>query len=156
MDTLDEVMVCVVDFKREIGLWHSILAVSLFLDFVLTAVVVDVVFQSVFNGMQVIFIPYALMKINPASWMLMITKYKGIRWKELCQGVGPKYFYLMVQLEWPLSNLGIFTGDSWPPGITKTSTCPVSDSFWWRTEPIPVRHMFLIQGDQLSGMWKNF
>ena len=35
-------------------------------------------FQSVFNGMHVIFIPYSLMKVDPASWMKMITKYKGI------------------------------------------------------------------------------
>jgi len=56
--TEGEVMVCVLDFKREVGLWHSILT-------------------SVFNGMHVIFIPYALMKVNPASWMQMITKYRG-------------------------------------------------------------------------------
>ena len=49
-------MVCVLDFKRDVGLWHALLA-------------------SVFNGMHVIFIPYALMKINPASWM--ITKYRA-------------------------------------------------------------------------------
>lgn len=55
--TEGEVMVCVLDFKREVGLWHSILS-------------------SVFNGMHVIFIPYSLMKVNPASWMQMITKYK--------------------------------------------------------------------------------
>jgi hypothetical protein len=33
------------DFKREVGLWHSIIS-------------------SVFNGMHVIFIPYALMKVS--------------------------------------------------------------------------------------------
>ncbi len=53
-----EVMVCVLDFKREVGLWHAIQA-------------------SILNGMHVIFIPYALMKINPALWMLMITKFKA-------------------------------------------------------------------------------
>ena len=51
-------MVCVLDFKREVGLWHSMLA-------------------SVFNGMHVIFIPYALMKVNPASWMQMVTKHRA-------------------------------------------------------------------------------
>ena len=49
-------MVCVLDFKREVGLWHSMLA-------------------SVFNGMHVVFIPYALMKVNPASWMQRLTKH---------------------------------------------------------------------------------
>ena len=33
--------------------------------------------QSVFNGMHVIFVPYSLMKVDPASWMKMTTKYKG-------------------------------------------------------------------------------
>ena len=51
-------MVCVLDFKRDVGLWHSVIA-------------------SVFNGMHVIFIPYALMKVNPASWMQMITKHRA-------------------------------------------------------------------------------
>lgn len=59
--TEGEVMVCVLDYKREMGLWHGVLA-------------------SVFNGMHVIFIPYSLMKVNPASWMLMITKFKGNIW----------------------------------------------------------------------------
>nr|CAD7197709.1 unnamed protein product [Timema douglasi] len=57
--TEGENMVCVLDFKREVGLWHSALT-------------------SVLNGMHVVFIPYALMKVNPASWMQMITKYRGI------------------------------------------------------------------------------
>ena len=52
-------MVCVLDFKREVGLWHSVLT-------------------SVLNGMHIVFIPYALMKVNPASWMQMITKYRGM------------------------------------------------------------------------------
>ncbi|CAG0885580.1 unnamed protein product [Cyprideis torosa] len=56
--TEGEVMVCVLDFKREVGLWHA-------------------VFASVFNGIHVIFIPYALMKVNPACWMQMIGKYKA-------------------------------------------------------------------------------
>ncbi|VDK84259.1 unnamed protein product, partial [Cylicostephanus goldi] len=50
-----ETMICVLDFKREAGLWHAVLA-------------------AVFNGMRVVFVPYSLMKINPASWMLMATK----------------------------------------------------------------------------------
>ena len=34
-------------------------------------------FCSVFNGMHVVFIPYSVMKVNPASWMHMITRFKG-------------------------------------------------------------------------------
>ncbi|XP_034255252.1 disco-interacting protein 2 isoform X3 [Thrips palmi] len=56
--TEGENMVCVLDFKREVGLWHSVLT-------------------SILNGMHIIFIPYALMKVNPASWMQMITKYRA-------------------------------------------------------------------------------
>ncbi|CAJ0962733.1 unnamed protein product, partial [Mesorhabditis belari] len=47
--------ICVLDWKREVGLWHAVLA-------------------SVFCGMRVIFVPYSLMKINPASWMIQATK----------------------------------------------------------------------------------
>ncbi|KAK6059043.1 hypothetical protein COOONC_03328 [Cooperia oncophora] len=54
-----ETMICVLDFKREVGLWHAVLA-------------------AVFNGMRVVFVPYSLMKINPASWMLQATKLQGI------------------------------------------------------------------------------
>ncbi|XP_059476315.1 disco-interacting protein 2 isoform X3 [Neocloeon triangulifer] len=56
--TEGEVAVCVLDFKREVGLWHSVLG-------------------AVLNGMHVVYIPYALMKVNPASWMQMITKYRA-------------------------------------------------------------------------------
>ena len=53
-----EVMVCVLDFKRDVGLWHGVLA-------------------GVFNGMHVVFIPYSIMKVDPASSMKMITRFKG-------------------------------------------------------------------------------
>ncbi|XP_043468504.1 disco-interacting protein 2 homolog A isoform X6 [Leptopilina heterotoma] len=56
--TEGEIAVCVLDFKREVGLWHATLT-------------------SILNGMHVIFIPYALMKVNPASWMQMITKHRA-------------------------------------------------------------------------------
>ena len=46
------------EIQREVGLWHAVLT-------------------SVLNGMHSVFVPYALMKTNPASWMHMITKYKG-------------------------------------------------------------------------------
>lgn len=56
--TEGETMICVLDFKREAGLWHSVQT-------------------SILNGMHVIFVPYALMKQNPASWMLAVTKTKA-------------------------------------------------------------------------------
>lgn len=56
--TEGETMICVVDFKRDVGLWHSVLS-------------------SVFNGMHVVFIPYSIMKVDPASWMKMVVKFKA-------------------------------------------------------------------------------
>jgi acyl-CoA synthetase (AMP-forming)/AMP-acid ligase II len=56
--TEGETTVCVLDFKREVGLWHAVLT-------------------SVLNGMHVLFIPYALMKLRPSSWMQLITKYRS-------------------------------------------------------------------------------
>lgn len=53
-----ETMICVLDFKREAGLWHSVQT-------------------SILNGMHVIFVPYALMKLNPSSWMLTVTRMKA-------------------------------------------------------------------------------
>ncbi|XP_037935929.1 disco-interacting protein 2 isoform X2 [Teleopsis dalmanni] len=56
--TEGETVVCVLDFKREVGLWHAVLT-------------------SVLNGMHVLFIPYALMKLRPSSWMQLITKHRA-------------------------------------------------------------------------------
>jgi acyl-CoA synthetase (AMP-forming)/AMP-acid ligase II len=56
--TEGDIMVSVLDFKRDVGLWHSVLT-------------------SILNGMHIVFIPYSLMKVNPSSWMLMITKFKA-------------------------------------------------------------------------------
>jgi acyl-coenzyme A synthetase/AMP-(fatty) acid ligase len=48
-------MVCVLDFKKEVGFWHSVLA-------------------AIFAGMRVVFVPYSIMKINPAVWMTYLSK----------------------------------------------------------------------------------
>ena len=56
--TEGDIMVSVLDFKRDVGLWHSVLT-------------------SILNGMHIVFIPYSLMKVNPSSWMLMITQFKA-------------------------------------------------------------------------------
>lgn len=52
-------MVCVVDCRREAGLWHAALA-------------------SVFNGMHVVFVPYNVLQIEPGCWIRMTTKYRGM------------------------------------------------------------------------------
>uniref|UniRef100_A0A914XY41 AMP-dependent synthetase/ligase domain-containing protein n=1 Tax=Panagrolaimus superbus TaxID=310955 RepID=A0A914XY41_9BILA len=51
----NEVMITVLDFKRDIGLWHGILA-------------------AIYAGMRVIFVPYSVMKVNPTSWMFHASK----------------------------------------------------------------------------------
>jgi len=56
--TEGDIMVSLMDFKRQVGLWHSILS-------------------SIFNAMHVIFVPYALMKANPSALMLMVTRLKA-------------------------------------------------------------------------------
>ncbi|KAM4604634.1 disco-interacting protein 2 homolog C isoform 2-T2 [Polymixia lowei] len=53
-----ETIVNVLDFKKDVGLWHGILA-------------------SVMNMMHVISIPYSLMKVNPLSWIQKVCQYKA-------------------------------------------------------------------------------
>ncbi|XP_041432386.1 disco-interacting protein 2 homolog A isoform X12 [Xenopus laevis] len=53
-----ETLINVLDFKRDAGLWHGVLT-------------------SVMNRMHVISIPYALMKVNPLSWIQKVGAYKA-------------------------------------------------------------------------------
>ncbi|KAK2509727.1 hypothetical protein MC885_020993 [Smutsia gigantea] len=53
-----ETLTNVLDFKRDAGLWHGVLT-------------------SVLNRMHVISIPYALMKVNPLSWIQKVCSYKA-------------------------------------------------------------------------------
>ncbi|KAF0046508.1 hypothetical protein F2P81_000141 [Scophthalmus maximus] len=53
-----ETIVNVLDFKKDVGLWHAVLT-------------------SVMNMMHVISIPYALMKVNPLSWIQKVCQFKG-------------------------------------------------------------------------------
>uniref|UniRef100_A0A8C1U5J5 Disco-interacting protein 2 homolog Ca n=1 Tax=Cyprinus carpio TaxID=7962 RepID=A0A8C1U5J5_CYPCA len=53
-----EIIVNVLDFKKDVGLWHGILT-------------------SVMNMMHVISIPYSLMKVNPLSWIQKVCQYKA-------------------------------------------------------------------------------
>uniref|UniRef100_A0AAY4EGH0 DMAP1-binding domain-containing protein n=1 Tax=Denticeps clupeoides TaxID=299321 RepID=A0AAY4EGH0_9TELE len=56
--TEGETITNVLDFKRDAGLWHAVLA-------------------SVMNRMHVISIPYSLMKVNPLSWIQKVHTYKA-------------------------------------------------------------------------------
>uniref|UniRef100_A0A8B9JUV8 Disco-interacting protein 2 homolog Cb n=1 Tax=Astyanax mexicanus TaxID=7994 RepID=A0A8B9JUV8_ASTMX len=53
-----ETLVNVLDFKKDVGLWHGILT-------------------SVLNMLHVVSVPYALMKVNPLSWIQKVCQYKG-------------------------------------------------------------------------------
>ncbi len=53
-----EYVVCVLDYKREFGLWHGVQS-------------------TIFNGMHMLYVPYSVMKVNPAIWLTTITKYKA-------------------------------------------------------------------------------
>ncbi|XP_060054816.1 disco-interacting protein 2 homolog A isoform X3 [Erinaceus europaeus] len=53
-----ETLTSVLDFKRDAGLWHAVLT-------------------SVLNRMRVLSIPYALMKVNPLSWVQKVCSYKA-------------------------------------------------------------------------------
>uniref|UniRef100_A0A8C9WM98 Disco interacting C n=1 Tax=Scleropages formosus TaxID=113540 RepID=A0A8C9WM98_SCLFO len=53
-----ETVVNVLDFKKDVGLWHAVLT-------------------SVMNMMHVISIPYSLMKVNPLSWIQKVCQHKA-------------------------------------------------------------------------------
>ncbi|XP_052229849.1 disco-interacting protein 2-like isoform X3 [Dreissena polymorpha] len=124
--TEGEVMVCVLDFKRDVGLWHGILC-------------------SVFNGMHVIFIPYSLMKVDPASWMKMITKYKAavgvvksrdMHWGLLAQkdhkdvNFSSLRFLLVADgaNPWSLTSCDAFLNAFQSKGLKPESICPCASS----------------------------
>uniref|UniRef100_A0A4W4FQM0 DMAP1-binding domain-containing protein n=1 Tax=Electrophorus electricus TaxID=8005 RepID=A0A4W4FQM0_ELEEL len=53
-----ETLVNVLDFKKDVGLWHGI-------------------HMSVLNMLHVVSVPYALMKVNPLSWIQKVCQYKA-------------------------------------------------------------------------------
>ncbi|VDD74047.1 unnamed protein product [Mesocestoides corti] len=78
-----DVMVCVVDCRREAGLWHAALA-------------------SVFNGMHVVFVPFNVLQLDPGSWIRLVTKYRAsvaiVKSRDL-------HWALLAERENPFSNL---------------------------------------------------
>ncbi|KAL3076785.1 hypothetical protein niasHS_011522 [Heterodera schachtii] len=53
-----ETMVCVVDFRREVGLWFAVIG-------------------AILHGMRVHFVPYSLMKVNPTAWLSQVTRHSA-------------------------------------------------------------------------------
>ncbi|XP_050522179.1 disco-interacting protein 2 isoform X3 [Daktulosphaira vitifoliae] len=124
--TEGDTMVCVLDFKRETGLWHSVLT-------------------SILNGMHIIYIPYALMKVNPASWMQMITKYRAsvavVKSRDLHWGLLATKDHKDIVLSslrlllvgdganpWSLSSCDQFLAVFQPKGLRSDALCPCASS----------------------------
>ncbi|XP_011315272.1 disco-interacting protein 2 isoform X2 [Fopius arisanus] len=124
--TEGENTVCVLDFKREVGLWHSTLT-------------------SILNGMHVIFIPYALMKVNPASWMQMITKHRAsvavVKSRDLHWGLLATKDHKDISLSslrlllvadganpWSLSSCDQFLSVFQSKGLRPDAVCPCASS----------------------------
>lgn len=79
-----ETVVNVLDFKKDVGLWHAVLTVRPALVIVINLKMKRSVStsprsipQSVMNMMHVVSIPYALMKVNPLSWIQKVCQFKG-------------------------------------------------------------------------------
>uniref|UniRef100_A0A6E8W4S9 DMAP1-binding domain-containing protein n=1 Tax=Anopheles coluzzii TaxID=1518534 RepID=A0A6E8W4S9_ANOCL len=124
--TEGETIVCVLDFKREVGLWHSILT-------------------SVLNGMHVLFIPYALMKLRPSSWMQLITKYRAscclVKSRDLHWGLLATKDHKEISLSslrmllvadganpWSLSSCDQFLSVFQSKGLRPDAICPCASS----------------------------
>ncbi|XP_015585817.1 disco-interacting protein 2 isoform X3 [Cephus cinctus] len=124
--TEGENAVCVLDFKREVGLWHSTLT-------------------SILNGMHVIFIPYALMKVHPASWMQMITKHRAsvavVKSRDLHWGLLATKDHKDISLSslrlllvadganpWSLSSCDQFLSVFQAKGLRPDAVCPCASS----------------------------
>lgn len=123
---MGDTMVCVVDFKREVGLWHSIIA-------------------SVLCGMRVIFVPYSLMKVNPSCWLLTattrqattcITKSRDLHWALMAAKEHKEINLSSVRSivvsdganPWSLSSCDQFTEIFAAYGLKNDAMCPCAGS----------------------------
>ncbi|XP_039963154.1 disco-interacting protein 2 isoform X1 [Bactrocera tryoni] len=124
--TEGETIVCVLDFKREVGLWHAVLT-------------------SVLNGMHVLFIPYALMKLRPSSWMQLITKHRAscclVKSRDLHWGLLATKDHKDISLSslrmllvadganpWSLSSCDQFLNVFQSKGLRSDAICPCASS----------------------------
>ncbi|ALC42967.1 DIP2 [Drosophila busckii] len=124
--TEGETIVCVLDFKREVGLWHAVLT-------------------SVLNGMHVVFIPYALMKLRPSSWMQLITKHRAscclVKSRDLHWGLLATKDHKDISLSslrmllvadganpWSLSSCDQFLNVFQAKGLRSDAICPCASS----------------------------
>ncbi|PAV86258.1 hypothetical protein WR25_16789 [Diploscapter pachys] len=145
----NETLVCVVDFKREFGLWHAVLAAT-------------------YVGMRVVFVPYSLTKMNPASWMVMATKMHAsvavVKSRDLHWGVLASRDTSEINLSslrslivadganpWSLSSCDHFVRTFSAHGLRPDAMCPCAGSS--ETGAISVRSWEMLQdaGQVISG-----
>uniref|UniRef100_A0A5K3EKF8 AMP-binding domain-containing protein n=2 Tax=Mesocestoides corti TaxID=53468 RepID=A0A5K3EKF8_MESCO len=121
-----DVMVCVVDCRREAGLWHAALA-------------------SVFNGMHVVFVPFNVLQLDPGSWIRLVTKYRAsvaivksrdLHWALLAERENP--FSNLSSLRallvtdghnpWSLNSCDLFAAKFKSRGLNPNAICPIAGS----------------------------
>ncbi|XP_038643566.1 disco-interacting protein 2 homolog A-like isoform X3 [Scyliorhinus canicula] len=121
-----ETLTNVLDFKRDAGLWHGILT-------------------SVMNRMHVINIPYALMKVNPLSWIQKVYAYKAhiavvksrdMHWSLLAQrdqrDVSLSSLRMLIVADganpWSISSCDAFVNVFQSRGLRPEVICPCASS----------------------------
>ncbi|XP_069790306.1 disco-interacting protein 2 homolog A-like isoform X3 [Narcine bancroftii] len=121
-----DILTNVLDFKRNAGLWHGILT-------------------SVMNRMHVINIPYALMKVNPLSWIQKVCAYKAhiavvksrdMHWALLAQrdqrDVSLSSLQMLIVADganpWSISSCDAFVNVFQSRGLRPEVICPCASS----------------------------
>ncbi|CAK8673806.1 unnamed protein product [Clavelina lepadiformis] len=127
-----DIMVNLLDFKKGLGLVHGILV-------------------SIFSGMHVYCIPYALMKQNPVQWLNIITKNKAsialvksrdLHWTLAMQretmNVNLKTLRMLVVSDganpWSIGSCDMFLGEFERRGLNRDAICPCA----WSPEALTV------------------
>lgn len=121
-----EYIVSVLDYKREFGLWHGIQS-------------------AIFNGMHTIYVPYSVMKINPAIWLSTISKYKAsvalVKSRDMHWGLMAQRDHKEINLSslrmllvadganpWSLSSCDTFLDIFQTKGLRAETICPTAGS----------------------------
>ncbi len=124
--TEGEIVVSVLDFKREFGLWHGIQLCLL-------------------NGMHLFYVPYSIMKVNPAIWLATIAKYKAsvalvksrdMHWGLIAQRENKDLNLSSLRMllvadganPWSLSSCDTFLDVFQARGLRAESICPTAGS----------------------------
>ncbi|VDO15591.1 unnamed protein product [Rodentolepis nana] len=121
-----DVMICVVDCRREAGLWHAALA-------------------GVFNGMHIVFVPFNVLQMDPGSWIRMVTKYRAsvaivksrdLHWALLAERDHPYVNLSSLRAllvtdghnPWSLNSCDLFAAKFKSRGFNPSAICPIAGS----------------------------